>query len=180
MPVLRFEEYSPQIGVGTYIAATATIIGNVTIGENCYIGSGAIIRGDFGKVQIGDATSIQENTVVHAQFDEETIIGSYVTVAQNCVLHTCSVDNYAVIGIGGIVTDHAQLYEWAILGENGLVRRGQKILEGEIAVGSPAKVIASVFDRPELKEKLLHFKHEYVKLARRYLQENATELLHNK
>ncbi len=175
MAIWRFESYTPEIGQNTYVAEYATVIGNVKIGERCYIGPGAVIRGDYGRIEIGDETSIQENVVVHARPGEETIIGTKVTAGHSCLLHTCIVDDFSVVGMQAVVSDYALMEEWSILAENSLLRKGQKLHQGEIAIGSPARVIANLKDRPELKQELENYKNKYVEMVKRYQVEGALE-----
>lgn len=175
MAIWRFESHTPKIGSGTYVAASADVIGNVEIGENCYIGPGVRIRGDYGRIQIGSHNAIQENVVIHARPDEELIVGNYVTVGHGAILHNCTLEDYAVVGMGAIVSDYAHLYEWSVLGEGSLAKRGQRIDAGEIAVGSPARVIGRIEDRKKLHEELLGFKHKYVEMAARHLVADALE-----
>jgi phenylacetic acid degradation protein len=175
MTVWRFENFVPQIDESSYIADTADVIGNVKIGKSCYIGPGVRIRGDYGKVIIGDKTAIQENVVIHARPDEEVIIGDNVTVGHGAILHNCVLENFSVVGMGAVVSDYAHLFEWSVIGENGLVKRGQRLGEGEIAVGSPARVIGNIKDREELKEELMNFKIKYVEMAERHLKYGALE-----
>ncbi|EMR74634.1 acyltransferase family protein [Thermoplasmatales archaeon SCGC AB-540-F20] len=80
MSIYEFENKKPSIGKGTFIFKSADVIGDVVIGENCYIGPGARIRGDYGSIRIGDNTAVEENVVIHARPDDITNIGTYVTI----------------------------------------------------------------------------------------------------
>ena len=175
MAIWRFEKHTPIVGNKTYVAESADIIGNVTLGKNCYIGPGARIRGDYGKITIGSGTSIQENVVIHARPDEITKIGISVTAGHSCVIHNCTIGDYVVIGMGSVVSDYAILEEWAVLGEKSLAKRGQKIAEKQIAVGAPAKVIGNLKSLPKLQEEYMNFKEKYVEMAHRHLKKGALE-----
>ena len=168
MTVWQFEDKIPKIGKNTYIAESADIIGNVVIGDDCYIGPGARIRGDYGKIVIGSGCSIQENVVIHARPDEQTTIGDRVTIGHGSVIHNCTLENFSVVGMGAVVSDYAKLEEWAVLGENGLVRQNQEISAEKVAVGVPAKVIGPL--KTETKEELQRFKDKYVEMAHRHLK----------
>ncbi len=177
MAIWRFEDKIPQIGEGTFVAPTADVIGDVVIGSDCYVGPGARIRGDYGKIIIGDGCSIQENVVIHARPDEVTKVGSRVTMGHGCVLHNCIVEDNVVIGMRAVVSDYVLLKEWAIVGEGAVVSRGKTIRSGEIVVGIPAKGIGNIFDesKKEVREELVRFKDKYIEMAHRHLAEGALE-----
>jgi carbonic anhydrase/acetyltransferase-like protein (isoleucine patch superfamily) len=166
MAIYAFEGKKPKIGRTSYISSEATIIGDVTIGEGCFIGPGARIKGDYGTIVIGDNTSIQENCVLHARPECKTTIGNYVTVGHGAIVHTAEVKDYAVIGMGSIVSDFARIGVWAVVGEGAVVKNNQEIGDACIAVGVPAKVIGKVDE--EYKNTWLKFKNIYIGLCERY------------
>jgi carbonic anhydrase/acetyltransferase-like protein (isoleucine patch superfamily) len=177
MAIWRFEDKTPLIGKGTYIADSAEIIGNVKIGENCYIGPGAKIRGDYGRVEMGNGCSIQENVVIHARPDGITIIGNDVTVGHKALIHNATINDYAVVGMGSIVSDFVVMEEWSILGEGALAKKNFKFNKGEIGVGVPCKIIGNILDKPAAKQELLNYKDKYREMARRHLVPGALERL---
>lgn len=167
MAIYEFEDRVPKIGKDTYVHPSAEVIGLVTLGEGCWVGPGARIRGDYGEIVIGDYTSIEDNCVVHARPGESTHIGEHVTIGHGSVIHNATIEDHAVIGMGAVVSDWAVVGEWAVIGEGAVVKNRQKIPDEHIAVGVPAKVL----DRkvtPEYKEQWSHFKDTYVDLAKRY------------
>jgi phenylacetic acid degradation protein len=166
MGVYEFEKKVPILGKNTYVNHTASIIGKVTIGSECYIAPGAVVKGDYGEVQIGDGTSVQDNVVIHARPGEKTVIGNNVTLGHGCIIHNATVHNDAVIGMGAIVSDYAIVGEWAVVGEGAVIRARFDVPSGKIAVGVPGKVIGDVQDHH--KEELLRFKAIYRDLAKRY------------
>ena len=166
MTLYRFEGKRPKIGKETYIAESADIIGDVVIGNNCYIGPGARIKGDYGSIRIGNETSIQENCILHARPDEICLVGNQVTVGHGAILHTCTVQDGAIIGMGAIVSDWAIVGKDALVAEGAVVRQSQQIPEGNVAAGVPAKVIGPVSQR--VKSEWPMYKTVYIDLARRY------------
>jgi carbonic anhydrase/acetyltransferase-like protein (isoleucine patch superfamily) len=142
------------------------VIGAVTIGKQCYIGPGAKLRGDYGKIKIGNKTSIEENCVVHARPDEICRVGNMVTVGHGSILHNCTVRDYAVIGMGAIVSDYAVVGVWSVVGEGCVVKNNQVVDDQKVVVGVPAKVVGEVTE--EYKELWTHYKDIYVKLAQKY------------
>lgn len=167
MSVYKFEDRVPQIGDESYIHPQASVLGNVLIGEGCWIGPGARIRGDYGEIVIGSKTSIEDNCVIHARPKENTRIGNFVTVGHGAVIHNAHIDNYAVIGMGSVVSDWAKIGEWSVVGEGAVVPQKQKVPSGRIAVGVPARVLDKKVDE-EYKKQWLEFKNFYVDLAKRY------------
>ena len=167
MAVYEFEGRKPKLGKGAYVHPSADVIGAVTIGEGCWIGPGARLRGDYGTITIGDGTSIEDNCVVHARPGERTLIGKHVTVGHTSVIHTAVIDDYAVIGMGSVVSDWATVGEWAVVGEGAVVRQGQEIPADAIAVGIPARLLDKRVN-DEYKAQWTVFKRTYTDLAQRY------------
>ena len=155
-----------MIGRTTYISPTATVIGKVTIGDECYIAPGAVVKGDYGEIRIGSGTSIQDNVVVHARPNELTTIGDNVTLGHGCIVHNATVKDDAVIGMGAVVSDYATVGVWAVVGEGAVVKARFEVPDGKIAVGVPAKIIGDVEEQH--KTELSEFKRIYRDLARRY------------
>jgi carbonic anhydrase/acetyltransferase-like protein (isoleucine patch superfamily) len=166
MAVIQFEDRIPQIGKGTNICDSAEVIGDVKIGRDCYIGFGAILRGDYGEIIIGDRSIIEDNCVVHARPDDKCVIGNKVTIGHGAILHNCIIHDMAVIGMGAIVSDFAEVGEWAVIGEGCVIPNKFKIPPGKIAVGVPAKIIGDTSD--EFKELWSYYKDMYVELGHRY------------
>jgi len=166
MVVYRYEGKEPKIDKGTYVSQSAEVIGDVSIGKQCYIGPGAKIRGDYGKIVIENKTSIEENCVLHARPNEVCKVGNMVTVGHGSILHNCTVNDYAVIGMGAIVSDYAVVGVWSVVGEGCVVKNNQVIEDQKIVVGVPAKVVGEVSN--EYKKLWTNYKNIYVKLAKKY------------
>jgi phenylacetic acid degradation protein len=166
MAIYRFEDRVPKIDDSTYIHDLAVIIGEVTVGKSCFVGAGAVVRGDYGSILIGDRTSIQENSVIHAREGGTCKIGSDVQVGHGALLHNCAVGDYAVIGLGSRICDYATIGVWSIIGEGATVSSSSVIPDGKVAVGVPAKVIRDVTE--EERKLWRHYKEKYSELCRRY------------
>jgi phenylacetic acid degradation protein len=162
MAIWEFEGKKPVIGKGTFVPETADVIGDVEIGEDCFVGVGARLRGDYGKIRIGNRTSIQENVVIHARDQGETLVGSNVQLGHGCILHNANVKDNAVVGVGAILTDFAVVGDWAIIGEGAVVKG--EVPDGKIALGIPAKVIGEVQEKH--KKEWVYYKSKYAELAR--------------
>ena len=157
----------PKVGKNSYVSDIARVIGDVVIGDNCYIGHGAILRGDYGRIEIGDGTAVEEGVIVHAPPDNINRIGKKVTIGHGAVVHGKSIGDHAVIGMGAIVSIWAEIGEWAIVAEGCVVKLKQIIPPKVVAAGNPAKIVR------ELTEKDREFwnggKQLYIDLAKKYL-----------
>lgn len=166
MPIYSFEGKHPDIADSAYVSPTAQVIGRVTIGERCYVGHGAILRGDYGSIEIGDETAVEEGVIIHARPEDWTRIGARVTVGHGAMIHNATIRDDAVIGMRAVVSDFSEVGAGAIVGENALVRNSQKVPAGKIAVGVPAEVTGEIDDRHRA---MTHWaKDLYVSLAGRY------------
>ena len=165
----RFDGKQPVVGKGSYISDNARVIGDVLIGTNCYVGHGAILRGDYGRIEIGNGTAVEEGAIVHAPPNEANIIGKKVTIGHGAVVHGKHIGDQAVIGMGALTSVWSEIGEWAIVAEGGVVKMKQIIPPKVVAAGNPAKIMR------ELSEKDKEFwnwgKQLYVDLAKKYLDE---------
>ena len=166
MPLYSLDQSTPVIGTGTWIAPSATIIGDVRIGERCWIGPGAIIRGDFGTIVIGDETAIEDGVVIHCA--QQAVIGKRVTVGHSAIVHGCTVDDWVVIGMHATICDDAHVGEWSILAEQSLVKKGQSVPGSTIYGGNPAAYIGDI--QPRHRDYMVWGKQLYVELTARYEQ----------
>ncbi|NLA27509.1 MAG: gamma carbonic anhydrase family protein [Firmicutes bacterium] len=140
MIVLEYNGKKPQIGKDVFIAPGATIIGDVVIDEGASIWFGAVVRGDFGRIRIGSGSSIQDNTVIHAMPECETVVGENVTVAHSAVLHGCRIGRGAIIGMRSVVQDFCEIGEEAMIAAGSVVTDGTIIPARHLAAGVPARV----------------------------------------
>jgi carbonic anhydrase/acetyltransferase-like protein (isoleucine patch superfamily) len=166
MAIIQFEDRNPKVGSDSYVCDSAEVIGAVTIGNNCYIGFGARLRGDYGEIVVGSGSIIEDNCVIHARPNEKCVIGKRVTVGHGSILHNCIIHDSVVIGMGAIVSDYAEIGEWAVVGEGAVVPNNRKIHPGKVAVGVPAKEIADTSE--EYKKLWNSYKDLYAELAKRY------------
>jgi carbonic anhydrase/acetyltransferase-like protein (isoleucine patch superfamily) len=174
MSIYEFENRKPRIGKGTFIFKSADIIGDVVIGENCYIGPGARIRGDYGSIRIGDNTAIEENVVIHARPGDMTNIKNHVTIGHASIIHNATIHDWAVIGMGAIVSDWAEIGKWAVVAEGAVVKNKQKIPNKTIAVGVPAIVISEI--SKEYEKQWTKYKKIYSDLARKRFPRSLKEI----
>ena len=131
----------PMIGERVFLAETATLIGTVTVGDDCSIWYGAVLRGDVGPIRIGDRVNIQDNAVLHATYQKsECVIGNDVSIGHGANVHGCIIGNDVIIGMGAIVMDNTVVPDGTIIAAGAVVTANQK-LESGIYAGIPARKI---------------------------------------
>ena len=148
----------------SYIAPSASITGEVTIGQDSSVWHNTTLRGDMAPIFIGDRTNIQDGAVLHVADDLPCVIGDDVTVGHGAIIHGCKVGSRCLIGMGSIILNGAEIGDECMLGAGALVTEGKKIPSRSLVVGSPAKVIRGISDEELLK--ILGNASEYVRLAK--------------
>lgn len=166
-----FRNRKPHIGRDTYVSEFATLVGDVRIGDNCYIGHGAILRGDYGAIAIGNGTAVEEGVVMHAPPGETCQVGEKVTIGHGAIIHSSRIGDMAVIGMGAVLSICAEVGDESIVAEGSIVKMGQKIPPRVVVRGNPARVFRAVEDRD--RDFWGWGKQLYVDLAKEYLQEEA-------
>ncbi|MET3575321.1 gamma carbonic anhydrase family protein [Bhargavaea ullalensis] len=139
--IYPFNGKQPTIHPSVFIADHATVTGNVEIGEGSSIWFNTVIRGDVSPTKIGKRVNIQDLSMLHQSPAFPLVLEDDVTVGHNVILHSCTIRQGALIGMGSIVLDGAEIGEGAFIGAGSLVPQGKKIPAGMLAFGSPAKVI---------------------------------------
>lgn len=166
MAVYRYGTRVPKIGENSYISDSARVIGDITIGNNCYIGHGAIVRGDYGKIIIGTGTAIEENAILHIRPNGVLELEDSVTVGHGAIIHGKQIKSHAVIGIGAIIGFDVVIGSWAIVAEGCVVPQKTIIPDEKITGGVPFKIIGDV--KQKHKDFWTYGKQLYVDLAEEY------------
>mgnify|MGYP002683219906 FL=1 len=164
----EFDGRTPQVADGAYVSDTATVIGDVVIGPHCYIGHGAILRGDYGRIEIGPGTAVEEGVIIHAPPERVCRIGEKVTLGHGAVIHGQRLGDCSVVGMGAVLSILSEIGEWTIVAEGAVVKIGQAIPDGMVAVGNPAAVVREIADRD--REMWSGGKQIYIDLAEKYLR----------
>lgn len=146
-----------------FIAPNATVVGDVELGTDTSIWYGAVLRGDSGKITVGDRTNIQDNCVLH----EQVTLGSGCSVGHGAILHGCTVGDNCVIGMGAIILDGAVIGEGCLVGAGALVTGKMNAPAGSLILGNPAQVVKPV--SPAQREYILADAENYVALAKKQL-----------
>lgn len=165
----KFNGKQPIVGADTYISDLARVIGDVVIGSNCYIGHGAILRGDYGRIEVGDGTAVEEGVIVHAPPGDINQIGKRVTIGHNAVVHGKKIGNQSVIGMGAILSIWSEIGESAIVAEGSVIKMKQIIPPKVVVAGNPAHIIREISSKDE--EFWNYGKQLYIDLAKKYLDE---------
>ncbi|MDD2603249.1 MAG: gamma carbonic anhydrase family protein [Desulfobacterales bacterium] len=138
--ILPFNGKTPTIGAGVFIAPTAVIIGDVTIGDGSSIWYGTVLRGDMAPIRIGAQTNLQDLTMVHTDYGHPAIVGDRVSVGHRAVVHGCRVEDEALVGIGAVVLNGAVVGRGSVVAAGSVVREGQEIPPGVLVAGIPAVI----------------------------------------
>lgn len=167
--IRSFLQSTPHIGDRAHIDATALVMGNVTLGDDCFILPMAVLRGDVNRIVIGDRTNIQDNSVCHVNHEgspyaagSELLIGDDVTVGHRVILHGCTVQSRCLIGMGSIIMDGAVIKSDAIIAAGSVIPRGKIIDGGYLWMGAPVRQIRCLTD--EEKASIVYSAQHYVAL----------------
>jgi len=169
-----FRNKEPVVGKDTYISEQTTIIGNVKIGDNCYIGPGAIIRGDYGSIIINAGTAVEEGVIIHAFPFTTCLIGQRVTIGHGAIIHCKSIGDFASIGMGAILSINSEIGQNSIIAEGTLIKMRQIIHPEVLVGGNPARELRKITDQD--KEHWAWGKQMYIDLAKEYLQGDFKKL----
>jgi len=172
--LLKFKKWFPKLGRDTWIAPSADIIGNVTIGEDSSVWFGTVIRGDVHKIEIGDRTSVQDLSMIHVtHYKKEdmsdgnpTIIGNDVTIGHKVMLHGCTIEDGCLIGMSATILDGAVIGTGSIVGANSLVTSNKVFPPHSLIMGSPAKVVRTL-NKDEV-DGLIEHAARYVEFKKEY------------
>ena len=164
MSLYAFEGKTPKIADDAYVHPCATVIGSVIIGSSCFIGPGAVLRGDLGVIEIGQGTSIQDNCVVHA--DKQVVISDNIIIGHGAIIHDVILKTRVLVGMGALLMNGVIAEEEAVIGAATLVRENVTIPAGKIMVGNPGRIVKEV-DEKGRKRFSAGLQH-YQELARRY------------
>ena len=164
-----YKGISPQIAPTAFIENSAQIIGDVHIGEHSSVWFNCVLRGDVYHIRVGEATNIQDGTVVHVTSGRfATIIGNQVTIGHSVVLHGCTIKDRSLIGIGSIILDDVTIGEESFVAAGSLVTPGTVIPPRSMVMGSPARVRREVTEE-EIARIDMHWKN-YIEYKNTYLQ----------
>jgi carbonic anhydrase/acetyltransferase-like protein (isoleucine patch superfamily) len=167
MPIHPFRGVCPRLGERVFVAPTAWITGDVEVGDDASFWFHTAARGDVNHIRIGARTNVQDGVVLHVTHETHPLIlGEGVVVGHGAILHGCTVEGGALIGIGARVLDGAVVEEGAQIGAGALVTPGMRIGAHHLALGIPARVVRPLSDEeraaiPAIAERYARLKEEY-------------------
>lgn len=139
--------FAPRFGANCFLAETAVVVGEVSMGDNCTVWFNAVVRGDVHSITIGNNTNIQDGAVIHCTYQKaKTVIGSNVSIAHNAIVHGCTVEDNVLIGMGAIIMDDAVVGAGSVVAAGAVVLPKTIIEPGSIYAGMPAKKVKDVGD----------------------------------
>jgi len=146
MAIYSFEGFVPVVHESSYIHPQATLIGDVIIGKNVYIGPGARIRGDWGQIVIEDKANVQENCIIHMFPGVTVYLREMAHIGHGAIIHGANIGKNTLVGMNAVVMDQAEVGDECIIGALAFVPQGMVIPDRSIAVGNPAKIVKQVSD----------------------------------
>lgn len=141
MPAYRLEGFIPVIDPTAFVHPQAVLIGDVIVGARCYVGPGASLRGDFGRILVGAGSNVQDGCIMHAFPSKDAVLEEDAHIGHGAVLHGCTIRRGALIGIGAIVMDDVTVEEEAFVGAASFVRAGFVVPRRTLVTGVPARVV---------------------------------------
>lgn len=163
----EFKGIFPEVGQDVFIALSADVIGQVKLSEEASIWHNAVLRGDVDWIQIGARSNIQDCATVHCSYGIPVIVGNNVTVGHGAILHSCTIGDNTLVGMGAIILDGAVVGKNCLVAAGALITPRTVIPDGSLVVGSPAVVKKALSE--EVIQKNIHNADEYVELAKSYM-----------
>ncbi|MDD4334414.1 MAG: gamma carbonic anhydrase family protein [Desulfotomaculaceae bacterium] len=172
--IYPYEGVTPIIDATAFIAPGAVVIGKVKVGPGASIWYNCVVRGDYDSIKIGACSNIQDGSVLHEHAGFPLYVGDRVTVGHRALLHGCTVEDDAYIGMGAMILNGARIGAGAVVGAGSLVLQGQEVPPGTIAVGVPATIIRLIEEKE--MDRFRGAVGRYLKLAKKHkkiLEENG-------
>lgn len=160
--ILPVRGFTPSFGQNIFIAPNATIVGEVTMGNDCSIWFNAVVRGDVNFIKIGNKVNIQDNAVIHGTFEKTgTTIGNNVSIGHTAIVHGCTIEDNVLIGMGAIVMDSAVIGSNSIIAAGAVVLEGTIVPPGSIFAGVPAKKVKDISEE-KIKGEINRIAENYI------------------
>src|SRR5687768_3872812 len=144
--IYSFRDFIPVIHESSFIHPLAAVTGNVIIGKNCYIGPGAAIRGDWGKIIIGDGCNVQENCIIHMFPGVTVLLKENAHIGHGAIIHGATIGKNCLVGMNSVIMDNTELGDECIVGALTFIKEEEKIPSRSIVAGNPGKIIKQVSD----------------------------------
>jgi gamma-carbonic anhydrase len=155
---------TPDTTRALFVAANATVLGDVVLGARSSVFYGAVLRGDINVIRIGEGTNLQDNAIVHLADDAGAFIGAWCTIGHAAIIHACAIGDECLIGMGATVLDQAKIGARSIVGANSLVPQRFECPPGSLVYGSPAKIVRALTE--EEQHAIRGWAEKYVEVAK--------------
>src|SRR4051812_35337182 len=165
---------APETTKALFVAASATVVGDVVLGAQCSVFYGAVLRGDINVIRIGEGTNIQDNAVVHLADDAGAFVGAWCTIGHSAIVHACAIGDECLIGMGATVLDRAKIGARSIVGANSLVSQNFECPPGSLVYGSPARVVRPLTDQEQ--RALRGWAEKYVAVATAHAAQSSSQM----
>lgn len=144
--IYAYDGIVPVIDITAFVHEAAVVIGDVIIGPGCYIGPGAVLRGDFGRIRIGEGSNVQETCVIHSFPDQDVVLEPNSHIGHGAVLHGCHICENVLIGMNAVVMDKAVIGRDCIVGALAFIKAGTEFAPGQMIAGAPARILRPLTD----------------------------------
>jgi gamma-carbonic anhydrase len=171
--ILPVRGMQPLFGENCWLAPNATVVGEVTMGNDCTVWFNAVVRGDVHSISIGDRCNIQDGAVIHCTYQKaKTVIGNYVSIAHNAIVHGCTIEDKVLVGMGAVIMDGAIVGTGSIIAAGAIVTQNTIVPPGSIYAGNPAKLLKPV--SPDAAEVFMRTANNYVMYAGWFKEEEKS------
>ena len=160
----RFLGKRPDTARAAFVAANATVLGDVTLGAQSSVWYGCVLRGDINSIAIGEGTNVQDLTMVHLADSHGVKVGRYCTIGHSAIIHACEIGDECLIGMGATILDGAKIGDRCIVGANALVTQRFVAPAGSMVLGAPAKVVRPLTDAEQ--KGLRGWAEKYIEVAK--------------
>lgn len=167
----RFLSRQPQTSLAAFVAANASLTGDVRLGKDSSVFFGAVLRGDIESILIGEGTNVQDGAVVHLADDQPAVVGARCTIGHSAIIHACRIGDLCLVGMGAVVLDGAEIGDECLIGARALITQRTKIPPRSLVIGSPAKVVREL--NPGELLSLRQSAEKYIAVARAHAVRQA-------
>ena len=147
MPLYSYRGRSPTVHPSAFVAPTAVLIGDVTVGEDASVWFGCVLRGDMDRIEIGARSNVQDNSTIHTDADEPTVVGPDVTIGHMALVHSSIIEHNVLVGQAAVLVGGNTVGAETIIGAGTVVPEGMKVPGRSLVLGIPARVVREV--KPE-------------------------------
>jgi gamma-carbonic anhydrase len=160
----KYLSRTPDVARAAFVAANATVLGDVTLGANSSVWYGCVVRADINSIAIGEGSNVQDGTIVHLADDYGVRVGNFTTIGHAAIIHACDIGDECLIGMGATVLDGAKIGDRCIVGANALVTQRFVAPTGSMILGAPAKVVRPLTEAEQ--KGIRRWAEKYVEVAK--------------